>query len=148
MFGPRNNSLRDFKMKMHWFVFSLCMTHWQLSPVFCHSWLTSNILSELSDFGSSLLFLSPVSSAGRLSFILHAADHSSPSLSFLPPSSPSPFPHRCLLFSSPSLLPVYCCGVGISRIPGKRCISDHWPGSFTPGLLHARHPSPQSERWG
>lgn len=58
IFGPRplpeNNSLWDSKMKTHWFVFRMSMTHWQLSTVFCHSWLILNILSEVSDFGSSL----------------------------------------------------------------------------------------------
>lgn len=69
---------------------------------------------------------------------------------FPPPSSPSPFPPLCLLFSGPSFLLMYCCGVymGISRIPGTHCISDPWSGSFTPRLPHARHPSPQTERWG
>lgn len=41
-------------MKTHWFVFSMNTTHWKLSTVFCHSWLILNILSEVSDFGSSL----------------------------------------------------------------------------------------------
>lgn len=119
-------------------------------PVFCHSWLTSNTLSELSDFGTclflSLSLLSPLQ-ADILFFCMQLITLRPACLSS-PPSSPSLVPHFCLLFSGPSLLPVYCCGVGISRIPGKRCISDPWPGSFTPRLLHAHHPSPQSERWG
>lgn len=153
IFGPRplpeNNSLWDSKMKMHWFVFGMSMTHWQLSPVFCHSWLTLNILSEVSDFGSSLFSLFCLLS--RQAFFYSACSWSLfvqpvfPSL-----SSPSLFPHFCLLFSSTSLFPVYCCGVyvGISRIPDKHCISDPWPGNFTPRLVHACHLSPQSERWG
>lgn len=145
---PENNSPWDSKMKMHWFVFSMSGTLWQLSPVFCHFWLTLNILSDVFDFGSSLFFCL----LSRQTFFYSACSWSlfvQPV--FSPSSSPSLFPHLCLLFSSPSLLlPVYCCGVyvGISRILGKHCISDPWPGTFTRRLLHARHLSPQSERWG
>lgn len=151
IFGPRplpeNNSLWDSKMKTHWFVFSMSMTHWQLSTVFCHSWLILNILPEVSDFGSSLFPLFCLLS--RQTFFYSACSWSLFVQPFLPrPHLPFLLTSAC---SSPvPLLPVYCCGVfvGISRIPGKHCISDPWPGSFTHRLLHARHPSPQSERWG
>lgn len=139
IFAPRNNSLRASKMKMHWFV--LCMTHWHLSPVFCHSWLTSNTLSELSDFGTFSLSLSFVSSPGRHSFILHAADHSSPSLSFLPR------PHRPLFLtsacSSPVPLSFLCTAVewvlvgspvsAASQIPGLAALH---PGCCTHTTHH------------
>lgn len=154
IFGPRllpeNNSLWDSKMKTHWFVFSVSMTHWQLShflPFLAHSQRSlRSIWLWLFSFFSLFCLLS------RQTFFYSACSWSLfvEPVFFPPLSSPSLFPHLCLLFSSPSLLPVYCCGVcvGISRIARKHCISDPWPGSFTPRLLHARHPSPQSERWG
>lgn len=139
IFGPRrlpeNNCLWESKMKMDWFVFSMSVTRWQLSPVFCHSWLTLNIVSEVPDFGCSLFFLSSLLSPLQAgTFILHAADHSSSSLSFLPR------PHLPFLLTS-------ACSSPVPLSPLCTCVECVWvlvgSGASTafliPGLA-ALHP--------
>lgn len=118
------------------------MTHWQLSPALCNVWPALRQKYLTSALLLSLYFSLSLSFSGRHSFILHAADHSSSSLSspilllFLSSACSSPVPLSSLCTA------VECIWVLVgspartaSQIPGLEALH---PGCRTHATRHHR----------